>query len=145
MKTLKNNELILSLIVFFLTVACAYSYPPDNAAVLYYKAAVLYEVDDEMADMLADLQKGEIEPNDKIREFVKKNHLIIDTVLDASEVKNCDWGMDFSQGLEMDMPPLASMRNLARLIIADAKILAEDGDYEAALSRCVSLYKWHVI
>lgn len=121
--------------------ACVYSYPPDNAAVLYYKAAVLYEVDSNMADMLADLQKGEIELNDKIREFVKKNRLIINTVLDASEVKNCDWGMDFSQGFEMEMPPLASMKKLARLVRADAEILAIEGDYEAAISRCMSLYK----
>ena len=141
MKTLKNYKMILSVTVFFLTAACVYAYPPDNAAVLYYKAAVLYEVNDEMANMLADLQKGEIELNDKIKEFVKKNRRIINTVLDASEVKNCDWGMDFSQGLEMDMQPLGSLRKLARLVIADAKILAEDGDYEAALSRCMNLYK----
>lgn len=141
MKALKNNKLILSAIVFFLTAACAYSYPPDNAAVLYYKAGVFYGVDSEMADMLADFQKGNIELNDKIREFVKANRIAINTVLDASEVKNCDWGMDFSQGMEMVMPPLANMKRLTYLVIADAKILAEDGDYETALSRCMSLYK----
>lgn len=141
MKALKGDKLILSAAVFFMMAACAYSYPPDNAAVLYYKAAVLYEVDSEMADMLADLQKGEVEINDKIREFVKKNRLIINTVLDASEVKNCDWGMDFSQGLAMEMPPLESMRKLARLVIADAKISSEAGDYETTISHCMSLYR----
>jgi len=142
MKTLKNNKLILSAVVFFLTVTCVYSYPPDNAAVLYYKAAVLYGVnDDEMANALADLQKGNIEPTDKIREFVKTNRHIIDIVLDASEVKNCDWGVDFSRGLDVLMPPLANMRKLSRLVVADAKILATDGDYEAAISHCMSLYR----
>ena len=140
MKTLRNI-LILSAIVFFLTVGCAYSYPPDNAAVLYYKAAMLYEVDSNMADMLADLQKDNIKVNDKIKEFVKKNRLIINTVLDASEVKNCDWGMDYSQGINTLMPSLGNFKKLTYLIIADAKILAKDGNYEAALSRCMSLYK----
>ena len=83
MISLKNSKLIWVAIVIFRSTTCAYSYPPDNAAVLYYKAASLYEVDDTMANMLADLQKGEIEVNDKIREFVKKNQLIINTVLDA--------------------------------------------------------------
>jgi hypothetical protein len=141
MKTLKNDKLMLLVVVFFLTVPCAYSYPPDNAAVLYYKAAILYEVDSNMANMLYDLRKGKIEPNDKIKEFAKKNRIVIKTVLDASEVKNCDWGMDFSQGLAMDMPHLSHMRRLADLVIADAKIQAKDGNYDAAISRCMSLYK----
>ena len=141
MKTLKNYKLILPAMVFFLMAAGAYSYPPDNAAVLYYKAAMLYEVNDEMADMLADLQKGKIELNDKIREFVKENRQIINTVLDASELKNCDWGIDVSGGMDVTIPHLSKMKQLSRLIIAEAKILAEDGDYEAALSRCMNLYK----
>ena len=141
MKTFKNHKLVLAAAVLLMMAACAYSYPPDNAAVLYYKAAAIYEVDDEMADMLADLQKDNIELNDKIRKFLKKKHLIIDTILDASEIKNCDWGMDFSQGMEMDMPPLGSMRKLTYLIMADTKILAEDKDYETALGHCMSLYK----
>ena len=141
MNNLKNSKLMLATVVLFLSATCAYSYPPDNAAVLYYKAAVLYEVDDEMADMLVDLQKGKIEVDEKIREFVKKNRLIINTVLDATEVKNCDWGLDFSQGLAMEMPPLGSIRNLSRLVIAEARVLATDGDYKAAINRCMSLYK----
>ncbi len=141
MKTSKNHKLILSVLVFFLTTACVYAYPPDNAAVLYYKAAMTYEVDSEMADMLRYFRKGKIELNDQIREFVKKNRFRINTILDASEVKNCDWGRDFTRGFEAEIPQVASMRKLARLVTADAKILAADGDYEAALSRCMSLYK----
>ncbi|MFH1614646.1 MAG: hypothetical protein ABIG61_06150 [Planctomycetota bacterium] len=137
----KNSKLVLAMIVLFLSAPYVYAYPPNNAAVLYYKAAVLYEVDDEMANMLADLQKGEIEVNDKIREFVEKNSSIINTVLDAAEVKDCDWGMDFSQGVAMEMPPLGSMRKIARLIIADAKILAKDGRYGPAIYHCMGLYK----
>jgi len=33
------------------------------------------------------------------------------------------------------------MRKLSRLVVADAKILATDGDYEAAISHCMSLYR----
>lgn len=141
MFSLRNGNLIWAAIAIFLSTTCAYSYPPDNAAVLYYKASVLYEVDDEMANMLTDFQKDNIDVNDKIKEFVKKNQLIINTILDATEVKNCDWGMDFSQGISMELPPLSSMRKMARLVLADAKILASDGDHEAAINRCMSLYR----
>jgi len=141
MKMLNNFNLVLLAAVFLSMADHAYSYPPDNAAVLYYKAAMLYEVDSNMADMLADLQKDNIKVNDKIKEFVKKNRHIINIVLDASEVKNCDWGVDFSQGLDAVMPSLGSFRKLTYLLRADIKILAENGDYETALNRCMSLYK----
>ena len=35
------------------------AYPPDNAAVLYYKACLLYDPDKPMCDMIADYAKGE--------------------------------------------------------------------------------------
>ncbi len=141
MKTSENSLWILLGVVFFAGAACVYAYPPDNAAVLYYKAMVLYEADDATAKMLADFAKGDIELNDKIREFVKQNRSIINIVLDACEVKNCDWGMDFSEGFEMRLPHLGRMRSLVWLIAADAKILAADGHYEEVLSRCMSGYK----
>jgi hypothetical protein len=145
MKTLKNYKLILLAIIFFLSSACVYAYPPDNAAVLYYKAAMLYKPDDKMEKTIrdfsketADLSKVDI---DKIREFVNKNRSIINMVLDASKVKNCDWGADYSQGLQSELAPLREFMNLAQLVIADAKILTKDGNYETALSRCINLYK----
>lgn len=141
MEIIMKHKMILSVVIFFMTAACVYSYPPDNASVLYYKAALLYEVDEDMKDMLSDLSRDEIEVNDKIREFVKKNRLIINTVLDATEVKNCDWGMDFSQGIKMDMPPLGGMKKLSHLIAADAKIFAADGNYAVAVSHCMNLYR----
>ncbi len=141
MKASNNHKLILVTIAFLLTVIFAYSYPPDNAAVLYYKAATLYEADGKMSNMLSDLRSGRIEPNETIRNYINENRFVIETVLDAAELKNCDWGIDYSRGMEAKLPPLASFRNIAFLIAADAKILAEDGDYKTAMNRCMSLCK----
>ena len=141
MKTLNNLKLVLLTAVFLMMAGYAYSYPPDNAAVLYYKAASSYQPQEQMQNMLINLIGGKIEPNETIREFVKTNHLVIDMLIDASQVKNCDWGLDFSQGLEMEMPQMASMRKLSYLVLADAKILAKDGNYDAAIGRCTSIYK----
>lgn len=141
MRIPKNHKMILTVVMFFMMAACAYSYPPGNASILYYKVAMSYEVDDEMSDMLADLSKDKIEVNDKIRQHVEDNRLIINTVLDATEIKNCDWGFDISQGLAMTLPHLSKMKHLARLVIADAKILAKDGRYGPAINNCMSLYR----
>jgi hypothetical protein len=141
MGKVNNIKMILAAMLVMVCVGTVYSYPPENAAVLYYKAASIYEVDENMKNMLADLSKAKIEVNDEIREFVRKNRITINTVLDATEAKNCDWGMDFSQGWAMVMPHLSDMRRLTRLVVADAKILLADGDYEGAIEHCMGLYR----
>ncbi len=141
MKISNNYKLILSAIMFFLSSASVYSYPPDNAAVLYYKAAMLYAPDDEMEKLLDDFSKETSKADvDKVRKFVNENRSIINMVLDAAEIKNCDWGLDYSQGPATKIPQVCA-RKLAYLVLADAKILAKDGNYETALDRCISLYK----
>ncbi|MFA5423536.1 MAG: hypothetical protein WC374_06720, partial [Phycisphaerae bacterium] len=141
MKTFNSNKVIFVIITFFAISGLIYAYPPDNAAVLYYKAATFYEPDGKISKMLNDLRSGNIEPNEAIRNYVNENRFVIDTVLDAAEVKNCDWGIDYSQGFETKIPQLASFRNIAYLIDADAIILSKDGNYKAALERCMSLSK----
>ena len=140
-KSSKSTKAMLVALVLLVSLLSAFDYPPNNAAVLYYKASMLYEVDDEMNDMLSDLRKGRIELNDKIKEFVNKNHRLLTIVLDASEIEFCDWGFDFSQGLNVLFPRFGKLKQLTWLILADARILAEQGDYETALSRCISIYK----
>ncbi|MHC4334967.1 MAG: hypothetical protein ACYSUV_14620 [Planctomycetota bacterium] len=143
MKTIARKKLtivVVSLITFVSTQP-AFAYPPDNAAILYYRACLLYQANEEIGGALSDLHKGKIELNDQIREYVEKNRYVINLVLDASEVRNCDWGLDYSEGLAVLAPPLNVLRKLGRLVIADGKILAEEGEYEAALSRCLSVRK----
>jgi hypothetical protein len=144
MKTIKSRKIttaIFAILVLLVSAPSAFAYPPDNAAVLYYKALMIYQADDEMNDMLLRFAKGKIELNEKIKEFVKKNRRVINTVHDASEIKHCDWGLDYSQGTEVLLPPLHKLRQLLGLVLADARIPAQRGDYKTALSRCMSVYK----
>lgn len=144
MKTIKSRKItktVFAVLVLLVLALSAFAYPPDNAAVLYYQACMLYEVDSEMNGMLNDLRNGRIEPNEEIKEFLKMNRRVIDFVLDASEIRHCDWGVDYSQGCEALMPPFHKFRRLSYLTFADARVLAQQGDYKTALSRCISVYK----
>jgi hypothetical protein len=49
--------------------------------------------------------------------------------------------MDLSEGFAMPLPPLAKCRDMAKLLSADAKVLAEKGDYKTALERCITMHK----
>jgi hypothetical protein len=130
-------------VVFVLLVSAlsAFAYPPDNAAVLYYKAFTLYEAPDNIGNMLWDYWKGKIKSNEEIEECLKKNRRIIDMVLDASRIDHCDWGLDYSQGTEVLLPPHHKARDIFALLAAEARTQADTGDHKKALGRCISIYR----
>jgi hypothetical protein len=111
---------------------------PDNAALLYYQAFLLYEQPDESTrDLLKELSEGKIEPGEKIIKYVEGCHTSLELAMVGSEIPNCNWGVRFSEGFAANLPYLAQARFLYRLIVADARILADQGDYKQALSRCL--------
>lgn len=116
--------------------------PPDNAALLYYQAFLLYEKpDDAMDKMLTDFRKGEIASNDTINQFMEKNRPVIDTLVRAVSIDKCDWGYDYSQGVELAMPNLSRVRRLAFLLSAEVRWQAVQGNYQMALDRCLTMRK----
>ena len=144
MKTIKSRKIaktIFVVLALFVSATSSFAYPPDNAAVLYYKAFMLYEPPDNTGPRLWDYWKGNIESNEKIEEFLKKNRRIINIVLDAASVDHCDWGLDYSQGTEVLLPPLHKAREIFALLAAEATMQADRGDYRKALGRCISIYR----
>jgi len=143
MKTNKSKKVrtVTFVLVLLVSALSAFAYPPDNAAVLYYKAFTLYESPDNIGNMLWDYWKGKIESNEKIEECLKKNRRIIDMVLDASRIDHCDWGLNYSQGTEVLLPPHNKARDIFALLAAEARTQADMGDYKKALDRCISIYR----
>ena len=140
----KNNKLTKAICI---TLMLAISGPsvfalppdPDNAALLYYQAFLLYEQpDDSTRDLLKDLSQGNMEPNEKIIEYVEGCHTSLELAMVASEIPMCNWGVRFSEGFAANMPFLAQARSLYFLIIADARILVDQGAHKEALSRCLA-------
>ena len=143
MKTIKSRKItkaIFAVLVLLVSSSSLSAYPPDNAAVLYYKAFMLYEPP-EFGPMLWDYWKGNIKSNEKIEKFLKKNRRIIDIVLDATRIDHCDWGLDYSQGTEVLLPPHHKARQIFALLAAEARMQADRGDYRQALGRCISIYR----
>ena len=142
MKTIKIRKItkvIFAVLVLLISAPSLSAYPPDNAAVLYYKAFTLYEKEDGID--LWDYFKGNIESNEKIEQYLKKNRRIINIVLDATRIDHCDWGLDYSQGTEVLLPPLHKAREIFVLLAAEATMQADRGDYRKALGRCISIYR----
>jgi hypothetical protein len=142
MKTIRSKKTIktiFAVLVLLISAPSLSAYPPDNAAVLYYRAFMLYEPENEIG--LWDYFKGNIESNEKIEQYLKKNHRIINIVLDATGIDHCDWGLDYSQGTEILLPPLHKAREIFVLLAVDARMQTQRGNYRQALERCMSIYK----
>jgi hypothetical protein len=147
MSILRKNRIVIALCVLLTLVVSsspilAYLPDPDNAALLYYQAFLLYrQPDDSTSDLLKDFSQSKIEPNEKITKYIERNHNTIELAIAASEIPGCNWGMRYSEGFLVLLPHLSQVRNLSRLIIVDARILAAKGDYQQAIERCLIVHK----
>lgn len=145
MKTVTRRNSIKTmciLLVLLTSTSLVQAYPPDNAAVLYYKAfLMLREPSEDVKNMMRDLREGTIKPNDQIRQHLQENKVVMEFVEAAAEIRECDWGHDVSRGLGVLMPELLKVRLTAFMLIAKAQILAEEGECKAALSKCLTVHK----
>jgi len=120
------------------------SYPPDpdNAALLYYQAFLSCPKADEPVDtQLRDFADGKIALSKEIEDYVESCRSAIKLAIAASEMRECDWGLRYSEGFSMILSHLAQIRTLGRILIADARIMASRGEYAKALARCVTVLK----
>jgi hypothetical protein len=114
----------------------------ENAALVYYQAFLLYEKpEDTLKPMLGEFRAGEIDSNEAIRAHIEKNRRAIEYAVKAASVAHCNWGYDYSEGIDLTLPNLFPIRHLAWLLSIDARLLAEQGDYRTALDRCVTMHK----
>ncbi len=120
----------------------AFAYPPDNAAVLYYRDfMIMEEPSDALGKILAAVRKGEAKPDDQVRQYVERNRRVIKYAVTAADISHCEWGYDLSEGMNLLAPELAKIRNVAYLLAVDTKVLAAKGDYKTALERCITIHK----
>ncbi|MHC4556320.1 MAG: hypothetical protein ACYTFW_03905 [Planctomycetota bacterium] len=145
MKTSNHGILIKSICILLILLASASlveAYPPDNAAVLYYRAfMILKEPGEDVKVMFSDMREGKIKPNDQIKEYLERNRRTIELLDTAAEIPNCDWGRDDSKGIDLMLPELSKMRQMAFLLDGKAHALSKDGDHKTALNKCLTIHK----
>jgi hypothetical protein len=118
MKTVITKKLttftVVTLTLLILTSpVLAYPPDPDNAALLYYQSYISYEkADDTMEDMVADLARGKIEPNERIKNYIESCRTAIDLATAATEIPNCNWGLKYSDGVSINLAHVAQTRKL---------------------------------
>ncbi len=138
----KRLVIIFVLLFLFLPGKFLFSQTGDNAALLYYQAFMLYEEPgDEIRVKLNDIAKGQAEPDEQIEKYIAQQQYLINMVAAASDINNCDWGIDYSIGIKLKLSHIQNIRPVAMLLVNDAKILSKHGQYEKALQRCLTVHK----
>lgn len=111
----------------------------ENAAPLYYQALLAYrEPDPCTARVLNALSRGG-EPDRRIRAYLGRSLNTIEIAQVAAQMPQCHWGPMRAGGQQLDFNLGIPLRQLGRLLDADARTLAADGHTRAALARCLTL------
>ena len=88
-------------------------------------------------DAISDIASGSLSRTQKQiergRVALAKLGPVVDAVVSTSKLRKCDFEHDYSQGFEMKLPELASMRQAARILGARANLALADGDWDTYL------------
>lgn len=120
----------------------ANTYPPENAAVLYYKILANYPPDDDIMNKIGDYATGDIELDDEIVKHVDSYQYVIKEITIASNIPHCNWGVNLSDGFDAQLPGLSAFKRYTYLLMSDARRLALKGDYYEAIDRCITTEKF---
>ncbi len=115
------------------------SVPPnqDNAALLYYQAFLLRP---EPPEAIKYEMHSISEPTRQIRTYLGHCLPMIQAAEIASRIPQCTWGIGYRSGPRFDWKDLFSeVTNLEGILVLDARILAANGHYRAALEHCLTL------
>jgi hypothetical protein len=133
---------ICSLIVLGTLKASASALPPDpdNAALVYYRAYLLDPGPDRPWSIsLSKFISGDEPLDEKVKFDLRIREHKIEMIETAAKMPKCDWGIQYSHGLGYEAPHFPMMRQLANLLRADAQRLGVEGQYRAALERCLTI------
>jgi hypothetical protein len=78
--------------------------------------------------------------NRLIREYLTENHQALEFLHKAPAVEHCRYPVDFSRGLEAQMPYIVDVKTAARLLSLNAILHAENADPQLAIDSMTSAF-----
>src|SRR5688572_16727572 len=117
-----------------------------NAALQYWQAfAQMPPLDEDRQKLLDDWKTVRLD-DPAVEKLLAESHASMKYLWRAAKLKQCDWGLDYNDGISMMLPHLAKSRDLARLAALFARneaargnlgVLGQNGAAIMALARHV--------
>ncbi|MBL7188732.1 MAG: hypothetical protein ISS70_20595 [Phycisphaerae bacterium] len=113
-----------------------------NAALLYYQAFIaLPELGQVIDAKLSEVRGGREEPDAQVRIFLGMCLPAVEMFRAASRVPQCTWGVVPDNQVNRDSLH-RKWGNLSLVLLADARTLAADGKFYAALEQCLTMRRF---
>jgi hypothetical protein len=112
--------------------------PAANAALQYWQAfALLPDLDKEQERLLVEWRTTPLDQ--KARDLLAKADNSLMYLHRAAKLSHCDWGLDYRDGISMQLPHLVRSRTLARLAALRARQAFERGDWKSGRADATAL------
>lgn len=116
---------------------------PTNAALLYYKVWIDPYFKDFKEPCNEQFQSSDAawRPSPELCKLLKDHQGFIAMVLRATQAPECDFGIEWSQGIGTILPHLGYSRSLARILGTDARRCMMEGKFDEAAERVAAIYR----
>jgi hypothetical protein len=108
----------------------------DNAALRYWSAFARMQdsaITDQLARELTAILDGTAAYDDsQYKDLLEKNRAALETMIRATALPNCDWGLDYRLGADLPVDYVRTSLSLGRLNVLYAFHLLLTGDKEVA-------------
>ncbi|MBG81443.1 MAG: hypothetical protein CMJ39_12145 [Phycisphaerae bacterium] len=128
----------ISFVLLFLSGTCL----ADRTADQYRKA--FESIDDDWMDQISDhteVLTHSLRQPPCLEVWFAKAGSLLDKIAGPAAAENCDWEVDLSEGLEVELPHLGSLRDITRVIRADAERNMILGNSDLVADRIEMLYR----
>lgn len=116
---------------------------PANAALLLYKVwldPAFQPLREPCAEQLRATDPG-WRPDAALSKLLSQEQGLIAQLLRASEAPECDFGIEWSQGIGALLPHLGYLRNSARILACDARRCISERKFDDAAGRVAAIYR----
>lgn len=120
----------------------AFSKMPDNAALIYLHAYLYVpHVDIKMLNKVIDCSRGEVELDKEIKEHLSISNQALKFLTVAADIADCDWGLQCLPELITHSAYLAPCMHLTAILLINAKIRTEKGEFKQAIAHSITAMK----
>jgi len=124
----------------------------ENAAVVYRKATVLLPKFNTVKnthdpEIHTSALKPELLRSKDVQDFIAAHAPALKVAREASLIKHCNWGTDYTLGTNAPITYYSGLRRFARLLVLEAASLADQGDHTGAAEniRAISRMSKHCL
>lgn len=114
---------------------------PTNAALFYWRAWDI-QPDTLVATVDAEFNGRDLEwtPSESVAKALADAQGFIKTLVRATTFPDCDFGLEYTLGRDMDLSHLTRLRDAARILVSDARRLQAEQKMDECVERVSALY-----